>query len=176
MALDYENYYKNPKTGGGPVNFYKMLVVDAFSSDAIPAHLITKQAIEMYMGHMAEDGVICLHTSNRYVRLPKVIVDVANDLDYVWSVGHDAPIEAIEQKLQSKGHSTSEWVMVSRKKLQENGKRSGRDYLSHLRLAAELPQSRRPVLERAVAVGQQQVLVDGRLLQSLEHHGGRDDD
>jgi hypothetical protein len=133
MALPYENYYQNSKSGGGPENFYKMLVVDAFSSDAIPAHLITKQAIEMYMGHMAEDGVICLHTSNRYVRLPKVIVDVANDLDYVWSVGHDAPIESVEQKLQAKGHSTSEWVMVARKKLQDNGKRSGRDYLSHLR-------------------------------------------
>lgn len=133
MALPYENYYEHPKTAGGPENFYKMMVVDAFSSDAIPAHLITKQAIEMYMDHLSEDGVLCLHTSNRYVRLPKVIVDVASDLDLVWNVGHDAPIEAVETKLQSKGHSTSEWVMVARKKLQENGKRSGRDYLAHLR-------------------------------------------
>lgn len=114
MALPYANYYTNTDRGGGPELFYKMMVVDAFSSDAIPAHLITKEAIQMYFEHLAEDGVLCLHTSNRYVRLPKVIADVAEELKLSALRGHDAPADAVQQKLR--GFSTSEWVMVARKR------------------------------------------------------------
>src|SRR5262245_40340568 len=55
MALPYKNYddYDAKKDAqnvppGGPDNFYHMMVVDAFSSDAIPAHLLTKEAFQMY--------------------------------------------------------------------------------------------------------------------------------
>ena len=41
---------------------YHMMVVDAFSSDAIPAHLITREAIEMYFKHLAKEGILCMHT------------------------------------------------------------------------------------------------------------------
>ena len=61
---------------GGPDNFYHMMVVDAFSSDAIPAHLITKEAIEMYFTKLSEKGILCVHTSNRFVNLPKVVAAV----------------------------------------------------------------------------------------------------
>src|SRR5262249_14123983 len=47
---------------GGPENFYHLMVVDAFSSDAIPVHLITKQAIEMYFAKLVPEGVLCVHT------------------------------------------------------------------------------------------------------------------
>ena len=43
--------------------------VDAFSSDAIPVHLITQEAIEMYMNKLMPNGVLCVHTSNRHVNL-----------------------------------------------------------------------------------------------------------
>ena len=94
MDLPYKNFHARddqgvPLTGGGPENFYHMMVVDAFSSDAIPVHLITKEAIEMYFKHLTKDGILCVHTSNRYVNLPIVVAAVANDLGYAYQRGHD---------------------------------------------------------------------------------------
>jgi hypothetical protein len=134
MALPYGNFaefmrdeskwmreHKN-EPPGGPENFYHMMVVDAFSSDAIPAHLITKEAIRMYFKHLTETGILCVHTSNRYVSLPKVVAAVTLALNdelteeekaagYSYSSlrGHDqAPFDKV-------GHFTSEWIMVARK-------------------------------------------------------------
>jgi hypothetical protein len=84
MALPYKNFHtsKNEEVpGGGPMNFYHMMVVDAFSSDAIPAHLITKEAIKMYFDRLTEEGILCVHTSNRYVSLPKVVAAVTLSLN-----------------------------------------------------------------------------------------------
>ena len=50
-----------------------MMVVDAFSSDAIPIHLITLEAIKMYMDKLVPDGILCIHTSNRHVDLVPVV-------------------------------------------------------------------------------------------------------
>ncbi|MBI1832623.1 MAG: PDZ domain-containing protein [Planctomycetes bacterium] len=95
MALPYKNHYvkiledgkteklnPNEKVGGGPDNFYHMMVVDAFSSDAIPAHLLTKQAFELYFRKLTKDGVLCVHTSNRFVDLPKVVAAVSSDITW----------------------------------------------------------------------------------------------
>jgi hypothetical protein len=122
MNMPYETkkgsgFYADPEFSGGPERFYHMMVVDAFSSDAIPAHLITKQAIEMYFKHLTEEGILCVHTSNRFVDLVKVVADVTADLGYACRRGHDSADE------REKGHYTSEWVMVARKDA----------YLKHLR-------------------------------------------
>jgi hypothetical protein len=95
--------------GGGPQGFYHMMVVDAFSSDAIPAHLLTEEAFRMYFEHLAEDGILCVHTSNRFVDLPKVVAAVTAKLKFAQLRGHDADTDREE------GHYTSEWVMVARK-------------------------------------------------------------
>ncbi len=110
MAMPYKNHYEDPDKGGGPMNFYQMMVVDAFSSDAIPAHLITKQAIKMYFDRLTEKGILCVHTSNRFVDLVKVVADVTADLGYACRRGHDN-----SPYTNKVGHSTSEWVMVARK-------------------------------------------------------------
>src|SRR5205823_4486988 len=78
----------NNEPPGGPQRFYHMMVVDAFSSDAIPAHLITKEAIKMYFDHLAEKGILCVHTSNRHVSLPKVEnywTPLNPQLRYLWT-------------------------------------------------------------------------------------------
>ena len=118
MRLDYYNVNdKGAATGksippGGPDNYYKMMVVDAFSSDAIPTHLLTKEAFEMYFRKLAPDGILCVHTSNRYVDLPKVVVDTANALGFVARRGHDnSPFKSGGERTE---HYTSEWVMVAR--------------------------------------------------------------
>jgi hypothetical protein len=103
--------------GGGPENFYHMMVVDAFSSDAIPVHLITKEAMQMYFKHLTEKGILCVHTSNRHVDLVPVVGDVAASLGYAAMRGHDNAGNSKEKQdiEHAKGRYTSEWVMVARK-------------------------------------------------------------
>ena len=102
--------------GGGPTGFYHMMVVDAFSSDAIPAHLLTREAVQMYFTKLTEEGILCVHTSNRFVNLPLVVAAVANDLNLAYYTGHDSPWDKhTKDKPAYIGHSTSEWVMVARK-------------------------------------------------------------
>ncbi len=60
--------------------FYKVIVVDAFSSDAIPIHLVTKQAIEIYMDKLRDDGVLCVHTSNRHMDLVRPVARIVLQL------------------------------------------------------------------------------------------------
>lgn len=55
----------------GPENF-DLLAVDAFSSDAIPVHLLTREAVALYFKHLKPDGVLALHISNRYLDLQPV--------------------------------------------------------------------------------------------------------
>ncbi|MSU57799.1 MAG: ferrichrome ABC transporter permease [Pedosphaera sp.] len=64
-----------------PQNF-DLLALDAFSSDAIPVHLLTKEAFELYGRHVKTNGVIAVHISNRYLNLEPVIRNAAAALDY----------------------------------------------------------------------------------------------
>lgn len=56
-----------------PPQGYDVLVVDAFSSDAIPVHLLTAQAIELYRKHLKPDGIIAFHVSNKFLNLVPVV-------------------------------------------------------------------------------------------------------
>jgi SAM-dependent methyltransferase len=55
-----------------PQNF-DVLAVDAFSSDSIPVHLLTKEAMELYFRHLKPDGILAVHISNRYLNLQPVL-------------------------------------------------------------------------------------------------------
>jgi hypothetical protein len=57
----------------GPENF-DVLAVDAFSSDSIPVHLLTKEAMLLYFGHLRADGILAVHISNRYLDLQPVLL------------------------------------------------------------------------------------------------------
>lgn len=56
-----------------PAQDYTILVLDAFSSDAIPAHLLTIEAFALYLSHLREGGVIAVHITNRYLDLTPVV-------------------------------------------------------------------------------------------------------
>jgi SAM-dependent methyltransferase len=56
---------------------YDLLVVDAFSSDAIPVHLLTKEAMELYFRHLNPNGFLAVHISNRYLDLQPVLAGEA---------------------------------------------------------------------------------------------------
>jgi SAM-dependent methyltransferase len=56
---------------------FDVLVVDAFSSDAIPVHLLTREALDIYRQHLRDGGVIAFHVTNRYLNLAPVIRGIA---------------------------------------------------------------------------------------------------
>ena len=63
-----------------PPQRFDVLAIDAFSSDAIPVHLITREAVDVYLRHMQPDGVIAFHVTNRYLNLVPVVEGIANQL------------------------------------------------------------------------------------------------
>ena len=87
---------------------YQLIIVDAFSSDAIPIHLITREAIELYFSKMMPDGVLAVHISNRYLNLEPVLGNIAEELGYVALREKDDNDDEV-------GKYTSDWVILARK-------------------------------------------------------------
>ena len=75
---------------GAPQRF-DVLAIDAFSSDAIPAHLLTREAVEVYLAHLDPGGILALHITNRYLALEPVVRGIAQrfGLAYAFVVGID---------------------------------------------------------------------------------------
>jgi spermidine synthase len=90
---------------------YDVLVLDAFSSDAIPIHLITREAIATYVDHLQPDGVIALHISNRHVALRPVLARLARDHGLVAFGSRDVVTKSDEIR---DGYSSSDWVVMAR--------------------------------------------------------------
>jgi spermidine synthase len=90
-----------------PQNF-DVLALDAFTSDAIPSHLLTLEAINEYLRHLrARDGVLAVHVSHRYLRLSLVLRAAAEKLKLVGRVV-DAPPDA------TPAGQPSTWVLLYR--------------------------------------------------------------
>jgi spermidine synthase len=87
-----------------PQNF-NVLVLDAFSGDAIPIHLLTREAFAIYLRHMAPDGIIAVHISNRHFALEPVVLALAD-------VYHLATA-TIESNGSRTGANASTWVLVA---------------------------------------------------------------
>jgi len=82
-----------------------ILAVDAFSSDAIPVHLITSEALALYARHLRPGGVVAFHVTNRFLDLVPVVAGIARDngMQAVWI--HDEGEDALANR--------SDWVLVS---------------------------------------------------------------
>jgi hypothetical protein len=61
-----------------PVGIYDLIIVDAYSSDAIPIHLATQEAMAIYKSKLAPHGAVVMHVSNRHLELESVVVGIAN--------------------------------------------------------------------------------------------------
>ena len=61
---------------------FDVLAVDAFSGDAVPVHLLTRQAFALYLRHLKPGGILAIHTSNTYLDLPPVVQLLAADAGY----------------------------------------------------------------------------------------------
>jgi hypothetical protein len=85
---------------------YHLLVVDAFSSDAIPMHLITREAMRLYVGKLAPGGIVAFHISNRYLNLAPVLGNIAEAEKLATLV--------IEDTIPQPGKFISNWVLLAR--------------------------------------------------------------
>ncbi|HYD84672.1 MAG TPA: fused MFS/spermidine synthase, partial [Opitutus sp.] len=70
---------------------FDVLALDAFSSDAIPVHLLTKEAFAIYLRHLKPGGVIAVHTSNRYLDLQPVVENLGRHLGLASVTVGDSP-------------------------------------------------------------------------------------
>ncbi len=87
-----------------PPQQFDVLAVDAFSSDSIPVHLLTLEAMELYARHLKPDGVLVIHISNRYVDLVPVCARAAEHLGRLAFV--------VEEGSDLMAHATS-WVVIT---------------------------------------------------------------
>jgi hypothetical protein len=90
---------------------YGILVVDAFSSDAIPIHLITREALELYFRKLSDDGILAVHISNRHLELQPVLGNLARELQLVGLRQYDSDAD----RRPVPGISISDWVLLARR-------------------------------------------------------------
>lgn len=64
-----------------PDGLYDLIIVDAYSSDAIPIHLATEEAMAIYKAKLAPQGAVVMHVSNRHLELESVVVGIADEND-----------------------------------------------------------------------------------------------
>lgn len=91
---------------------YDLLVIDAFNSDAIPLHLLTKEALDLYLDKVAEQGIIAFHISNSYVDLRPVLRQLADDAGMLARVAVDRDL-TMRQRVEE-GKAPSIWVVLAR--------------------------------------------------------------
>jgi hypothetical protein len=86
---------------------FDVLAVDAFSGDAIPVHLLTREAFALYLQHLKPTGVLAIHTSNTYLDLEPLVQLLANDAGYTagWVSNDDDRRKLVD---------ASDWVLVTR--------------------------------------------------------------
>jgi SAM-dependent methyltransferase len=94
----------------GAATRFDVLVLDAFSSDAIPLHLVTREALTIYRRALAPGGVLLAHISNRHVRLEPVFAALAADAGMI-AIGRSDRDITPEEKAQEK--TLSHWVVLS---------------------------------------------------------------
>jgi hypothetical protein len=90
---------------GNPQNF-DVLALDTFSSDSIPVHLVTKEAIELYLAHLAPDGILAAHITNRHLDLQPIFWKLAEYFGL--------SILRVENDRDAAGAYESHWILLAR--------------------------------------------------------------
>jgi len=90
---------------------FDFLIIDAFSSDVIPAHLLTKQAFTLYLSLIREDGFIAINVSNRHLNVDRVVAAVASHLGLTIIEKTD---DLLNSGRKSEGTVASQWMLMQR--------------------------------------------------------------
>ncbi|MFO0800048.1 MAG: fused MFS/spermidine synthase [Gemmataceae bacterium] len=95
-----------------PDGSFDVILLDAFSSDAIPVHLLTREALALYVRKLAPGGVLAMHVSNVHLDLPPLVDRLAAD--------HDPPLAARywddhpSDAEKADGKTASQWMVLAR--------------------------------------------------------------
>ena len=92
-----------------PNQQFDVLVIDAFSGDSVPIHLLTKEAFTHYFRHLKSDGILALHITNRFLDLKPVVKTAANAFD------QDIKVVSFAASETKVGYR-SEWALISKDK------------------------------------------------------------
>ena len=89
---------------------YDLLVVDAFGSDAVPTHLLTREAIQLYLDRLAPGGILLFNVSNKYLNLSPILAAQASNLGLNALEKVDITVSEAEQ---AAGKFPSDWVVLA---------------------------------------------------------------
>jgi hypothetical protein len=100
-----------------PEKYYHIISLDAFSSDAIPVHLLTAEAVELYMSKLADGGVLIFNTTNRYVRIEGVLAAIARAKGYecLHCADYGYSDSDYPQNKEHPDRFSADWVVLQRK-------------------------------------------------------------
>lgn len=93
---------------------FDILALDAFSNDAIPVHLMTQEAFQVYRSHLKPGGILAFHVSNQHLNLESVVIQTARalNMEYVWTKS---------VKNESEHTFESDWILLTdNKKILKN--------------------------------------------------------
>ena len=93
-----------------PDHRYDLIIMDAFSSDAIPVHLITREAVRLYVRKLAPGGLLAFHISNRHLDLEPVLAGVAEEAGLAGVTRHDNTLTDTDWE---RGKLPSHWVVLA---------------------------------------------------------------
>ena len=97
-------------TSPGPRAF-DVLVLDAFSSHAVPVHLLTREAVAVYLSRLSDSGILAFHTSSRFLDFRPLLRGLANDANLVGRIGDDSNLVLNES---DDGREPAQWILLSR--------------------------------------------------------------
>ena len=92
-----------------PQGHYGLFVIDAFSSDSIPSHLVTVEALDLYLSKLAPDGLLAMNISNRYLNLEPLLSGLAQQKGMFARIRRDTEFDSATAKFRSV------WVVMARK-------------------------------------------------------------
>jgi len=100
--------------GKEPDGAFGLIVLDAFSGDAIPVHLLTREALRLYLAKLADGGLIVLHLSNDYVDFEPVVGSLARDAGLV-GLDRKEDIRQVPPAELERGRMPAHWVALARR-------------------------------------------------------------
>jgi hypothetical protein len=99
------------KLRGAPDGSYDLIALDAFSGDMIPMHLVTREALALYLRKLAPRGILAFHITNLYLRLGPTLGALARDAGLVCLMADDT---GVSQAQMDAGRFPSQWLVMAR--------------------------------------------------------------
>lgn len=94
-----------------PDGEFQLIIIDAFSSDVIPVHLLTREALALYVRKLRSNGAILFHISNRHFNLKPILADLSSEAGLV-CLHRDGTY--VSPTAEETGKDPSEWIVIAR--------------------------------------------------------------